>query len=400
MIMDVSGSMKRKDPSGTTLIDGARKAIAQLTDEVPADARIGLRLYGNKYAGDDKTKGCVDTELAVPIGEATTTADRIGQAINKAKPTGFTPIGKALTDAAGDFGSDVERSIVLVSDGEDTCGNPAPCAAAKQLASKGIKVRVDTVGLFLRGNARATKQLQCIAEVTGGAYVAADNTATLADELTTVSSRAIQRQVLDGEDVDGGPALVSATPIEVGTTYVDDLVKGEAKWYSFEVKDGQRLKLTATDDGTTPYGCCLSYALMNPDGDRIQGDHGYNSNSANTYILQTSESEAEYTEAGTYFVKAELNDRTSDEDYPEMPFQFVVETTGPSAEESASASASPTAETSATPDTAASDADTTKSDEESGNGFLWALVGILTLAVLGLGGAVAVLLRRTRPSKD
>lgn len=397
VIMDVSGSMKRKDRSGTTLIEGARKAIEQLMDEVPGDAQVGLRLYGSKYAGKAKAQGCVDTELAVPIAEASTTADQITRAINSARPTGFTPIGKALTEAADDFDSDVERSIVLVSDGEDTCGNPEPCVAARQLAAQGIKVRVDTVGLFLQGNAKAKRQLECIAKATGGTYVGAEDAKALADELTTVSARAIQRQDLDGEAVEGGPALISATEIELGTTYVDDIVNGEAKWYSYEVEAGQTLRLTSTDDGTTPYGCCIYYSLRNTKGDAVAKDHGYSGDSANTYILETPEY-AVADEPGIYYFKAELDDKTSKEEYAEMPFQFVIEATD----------ASPTESASPTPDDAESDSSASNEPESTApaadedgdsDALLWTLIGLLAVAVVGLGAAVVVLLRRTAAAK-
>lgn len=389
VIMDVSGSMKRKDGTGTTLIDGARKAVKQLMDEVPDDAKVGLRLYGSKYAGKAKAQGCVDTELAVPIADASTTADKITRAIDSAKPTGFTPIGKALTEAANDFDADVERSIVLVSDGEDTCSNPEPCVAARQLASQGIKVRVDTVGLFLQGNAEAKRQLECIAKATGGTYVGAEDAAALADELTTVSARAIQRQDLDGESVDGGPALISATEIELGTTYVDDIVKGEAKWYSFELEEGQTLRATATDDGTTPYGCCIYYALLDSEGEAVAKEHGYARDSANTYILKTPEHIVR--EAGTYYFRAELNDTTGDEEYAEMPFQFVIEAAA--AEPSESASPSPGEADSET--AAAKESSSSTNEDGDSDALLWTLIGLLTLAVAGLGAGVVVLLRRT-----
>ena len=223
VIMDVSGSMERT--------------------EIPAQAQVGLRLYGSTYAGDDKAVGCRDTRLVVPIGDFSGTGPRVVDAIRKARPTGFTPIGHALTEAAGDFGPEGQRAIVMVSDGEDTCGRPSPCEAAKELERSGIDVRVDTVGLFLQDNAKARQQLQCVADVTGGTYVSAVDTATLVEQLSDLSTRAIEGFVAAGEKIDGGPAQIQATPIQPGTAYVDDIVNGEARWYSFDAVSYTHLTL-------------------------------------------------------------------------------------------------------------------------------------------------------------
>lgn len=249
VIMDVSGSMAREDATGTTLIAGARAAVRQLVAEAPPETPVGLRLYGHTYPGNDEERGCRDTESVVPIGPLTTTGNRITRAIERAKPTGFTPIGYSLQQAAKDFPPEGERTIVLVSDGEDTCGQPAPCQVARSLARQGIAVRVDTVGLFLQGNRNAREQLQCVAKATGGRYYPADNADALADRLSTASQRALERFQATGGEIDGGPAATQATVIDVGQDYVDDVRPGEARWYSVEAGTGQSVARCHRDRG-------------------------------------------------------------------------------------------------------------------------------------------------------
>lgn len=396
LIMDVSGSMERKDASGTSLIQGARDAVRDFVAEVPADTEIGLRFYGSDYAGDARARGCKDTRLAVPIGPASETGSKITTAVDGVRPTGFTPIGYSLTQAAGDFSAEGARSIILVSDGEDTCGNPAPCKAAKELAKSGIELRVDTVGLFLQDNPAARKQLECIADATGGTYVPADDAAALGDQLSAVSSRAIARFQAAGEAVDGGPSLTEAVPIEAGTTYVDDVLNGEARWYSLDVQEGQQVTVTATDDGSVDYGCCVNYAFLRPDGTSRMKDHGYNeSGTANTYIL-----DGETFASGTHYFRVTLDDTTRGDEYDgPLSYEFTVEVTDPAGAETetASPSASPTAAaTEATDETAAAAAETGDADDSGGGvpALLWVLVGVLVLAVLGLGGMVLVLMRK------
>ena len=402
VIMDVSGSMERTDASGTTLINGAREAVREFVDVVPPETEIGLRLYGSDYAGDDEAAGCRDTRLAVPIGPAEGSGAAISAAIDGARPTGFTPIGFSLTEAADDFAAEGERGIVLVSDGEDTCGSPAPCAAAKKLARSGINVRVDTVGLFLQDNPAARKQLECIAEVTGGTYVPADDTRALSQQLTAVAGRAVARFQAGGEEIDGGAAQTQATPIEPGVSYVDDILNGEARWYSFDLAEGQSVSITSTDDGTADYGCCLRYEIHDASSRRA-ADSGYNqSGTANTYVLDAeaigSPSEGD---TATFYYAVVLDDTTSTEEYGAMEFEFTAEVSGEAVEtptESPTESITPTSSESASPSespSTAPPADATSADSSSGvPAFLWVLLGVLVLAVLGLGVMVIALLRK------
>lgn len=403
VIMDVSGSMERKDPSGTTLMQGAREAVREFVGEVPAETEIGLRLYGSEYAGDAEAQGCRDTRLAVPIAPASQSGSEITAAIDAAKPTGFTPIGYSLTEAAKDFSVEGERGIVLVSDGEDTCGSPAPCAAAKKLAKDGINVRVDTVGLFLQDNPAARKQLECIADVTGGTYVPADDTAALSQQLTAVAGRAVARFQATGEEIDGGAAQTQATVIEPGVSYVDDILDGEARWYSLELSAGQQVTVTGTDDGSVDYGCCIFWKLLASDGGQIDSANGYNpSGTASTYVVGSG-SENGLADTGTYYVSVTLDDGTQPGEYGALPYEFTVEVTDPVATETPTATPSetPTATPSETPTSTSTPMSTptesdasTDSTESSIPGYLWALIGLLGVAVVALGAMVLVLMRR------
>ncbi|WP_369145297.1 hypothetical protein [Streptomyces sp. R44] len=102
----------------------------------------GLRVYGA-----DRTSGCTDTRLAKPVAPL----DRAGlkAAVAALTPKGDTPIGLSLRKAAEDLpapppGAITIRTILLISDGEDTCGTPQPCEVAAELAHQGIGLRIDT----------------------------------------------------------------------------------------------------------------------------------------------------------------------------------------------------------------------------------------------------------------
>ena len=87
-------------------------------------------------------------------------------AIERVQARGWTPVGSSLRAAEQDLPASGERTVVLVSDGIDSCAPPDPCDVARELARRGTHLTVHTIGFQIDGQARA--QLQCIAEATGG----------------------------------------------------------------------------------------------------------------------------------------------------------------------------------------------------------------------------------------
>ena len=84
--------MKADDGSGRPKIAAAKEALNTLVDELPDDAKVGLRVYGSQVSGTGKAAGCADTKLVSPVAPL----DRTGlkASINAITPRGFTPIGR------------------------------------------------------------------------------------------------------------------------------------------------------------------------------------------------------------------------------------------------------------------------------------------------------------------
>ena len=82
-----------------------------------------------------------------------------------------------------------ERSIVLVSDGIDTCAPPPPCEVAAELSDEGVGLAVRVVGF--RADEATRAELECIAGATGGTYRQADDAAALTESLQFLAQRAI-----------------------------------------------------------------------------------------------------------------------------------------------------------------------------------------------------------------
>jgi Ca-activated chloride channel family protein len=131
-VLDGSGSMATADAPGPR-IDAAKKAIAQVVGALPPTARIGVMVYGTSTGSADSEKalGCADIKTLVPLGP--NRRGRMAQALVGVTARGYTPIGRALRAAAAGLPAAAAASIVLVSDGIDTCAPPPPCSVAADL---------------------------------------------------------------------------------------------------------------------------------------------------------------------------------------------------------------------------------------------------------------------------
>ena len=241
LIMDSSGSMRADDGTGRPKIAAAKEALNAMVDALAADAQVGLRVYGHRIPNTDKARGCKDTELIVPVG----TLDRaeMKSRIASFDAKGFTPIGLSLKEGARDLPATGKRTIVLVSDGIDTCAPPPPCKVAKEISRQGVDLRIDTVGFQVDPRARA--ELQCIARVAKGSYVDANSAEELARELQVISSRALRRYQTSGAAV-AGTADPRAAPVVSSGQYVDSLAEGETLHYAVELQPGQAVSASAT----------------------------------------------------------------------------------------------------------------------------------------------------------
>lgn len=203
LIMDLSGSMLADDAGGTRL-DAAKRASTELIDSLPDTAQLGMMVYGQRESSDEsnRERGCQDIEVLSPVQKVDKEALKSKIAGLQAK--GYTPIGNALRKAAEELGPDGERSIILVSDGIDTCAPPPVCEVAKELAGQGVGLTIHTVGFKVDEEARA--ELECVAQVSGGQSMTADDATQLADHMKFLTQRSVQ-----GYETTGTPFEFSET---------------------------------------------------------------------------------------------------------------------------------------------------------------------------------------------
>ncbi|MEV7716306.1 VWA domain-containing protein [Streptomyces sp. NPDC088184] len=241
LVLDVSGSMRTRDIDGQSRMTAAKQAFNEVLDAVPEQVELGIRTLGADYPGNDRKVGCRDTKQLYPVGPLDRTEAKT--AVATLAPTGWTPIGPALLGAADDLkGGDSTRRIVLISDGEDTCGPLDPCEVARDIAARGIHLVIDTLGLV--PNAKIREQLTCIAEATGGTYTAVQHTDELSGRVKQLVDRAAE-PVVTPVATEGADACSDAPQLKPGL-YTDREKFGQHRWYRVDVLPGQELRASVS----------------------------------------------------------------------------------------------------------------------------------------------------------
>ena len=212
-ILDSSGSMRQPLGKGTR-ISTARQVMRDVVAKLPADFTVGVRVYGHRLASTHKGT-CTDTELVVPMGRANQAA--ILKQIDTLQPRGETPLVYSVLQGAGDLKGSGGGNLVLVTDGEESCGGDLDAAKA-ELKKLGIDLTLNIVGFTLAG-AQARAPLAGLAASTGGAYLSAQDGPSLARAIVAAATDRFPYKVLGakGETVAAGDAGDAGAELPAGT---------------------------------------------------------------------------------------------------------------------------------------------------------------------------------------
>lgn len=251
LVLDASGSMAESDVGGGNRMDAAKKAANGMLEDLDDDVELGLIAYGSEISDDDPDnyeRGCQDIRVLRSVGPLD--RDATSQEIDALEATGYTPIGNSLKKAAEELGDEGPRSIVLVSDGIDTCAPPEVCDVAEDLGADGVDLAVHTVGFKVNDDAQS--ELECIAEATGGTYSSADNSDELGSTLSALAQRVGQAyeaggtEITLGEDRDSGKYLGEGNYQTQMSGPTVTSKEGTPGWFKLNIPEGYRAHVSAT----------------------------------------------------------------------------------------------------------------------------------------------------------
>lgn len=159
-VLALSGNFEPK-------IDIAQRSLIELRSALPDSIDTGLLSYPGSRARFECSEGQVEVELGAG------SEGSFRNAVTGLDPSGDTPTAEALT-----YVSDLIRrengpvTVVLISDGMSSCGDP--CEAADDL-DRDTDWDLVVIGFDLGD----TRELECMADVTGGTYINVDDGAAL-----------------------------------------------------------------------------------------------------------------------------------------------------------------------------------------------------------------------------
>ena len=168
LILDASGSMLQRI-HGKRRIAIAREVLTKAIKQIiPPKTPIALRVFGHKQSGSCRT------DLAMRLQPLNPTKTlRILSKI-RAKNRAKTPIAESLAKVASDLAkSHGTRVVILVTDGEETCGGD-PAKEIAHLKAQGFEVRINIVGFAIDDEALKA-QFRRWAKLGNGAYFEAND---------------------------------------------------------------------------------------------------------------------------------------------------------------------------------------------------------------------------------
>jgi len=138
-------------------LEQAKKGVTNVVRSLPNDVDVGMTVL----------RRCPNAESLGFFSPAE--RGRLLASVNALQPTQGTPLAQGLRGAGQMVdGVDAEGVIVVISDGEDSCGGD-PCAAARQLKMQKPKLTINVVDII--GNGAGA----CMAAATGGKIISPDS---------------------------------------------------------------------------------------------------------------------------------------------------------------------------------------------------------------------------------
>ncbi len=178
LVFDASGSMTSSAPGSlgfASRLQSVKTALSNVLPKIVPYRNLGLIVYG------PGPFSCSNIDLR--LSPQRNSAERIMSDINRTVPAGRTPLTEAVRQAAEVL--DYRRRsavIVLLTDGEETCGG-APCEMARSLAQYGADLTIHVISYAPSNPADHATGSRCLTTATNGLFVTVGTTYELVDAL-------------------------------------------------------------------------------------------------------------------------------------------------------------------------------------------------------------------------
>ncbi|MCD6135607.1 VWA domain-containing protein [Candidatus Bipolaricaulota bacterium] len=184
-ILDASNSMNKPLDNGSRL-DSAKAALIDLWQTLPEGTNVGLYLFGHRVGKQDREASCQDIEPLFSIRPFdAATREAMISAVNGVQAKGLTPLADVLVQASQALSlAPGDHTIILVSDGEETCGGD-PLTVAQMLVTMDPPIVLHIIGLDVDPAVR--ESLTGMAEATGGSYYHVSQARDLLSALTAAT---------------------------------------------------------------------------------------------------------------------------------------------------------------------------------------------------------------------
>ena len=187
IILDCSRSMLDSVEGGRK-IDVAKSTLVSVLSQIPENVAVGFRAFSFSPPRGTVEESCRDSALLFPIQVGNRNA--VVTKVMSLEAMGATPIGYSLQEAAKDFtpAGGVEKVIILISDGAETCGLD-PVGVVQGLRAQGIQIQILTIGFDV--DQEAATQLRALSEAAGGQYYSAGTAIELQQSVSEAAQAAV-----------------------------------------------------------------------------------------------------------------------------------------------------------------------------------------------------------------
>jgi len=185
LVFDASGSMAGTDRLGVstaipvTRIDKVRTALAKVLPAATRFRRVGLITYG-----PGPYQQC---NVQLNFAPRANAAAAVMHEVNSLVPAGKTPLTAAVDQAAEVLKfREKPGVIVVVTDGEETCGGE-PCDLGKTLHAEAMQLTVHVIGYRVKDfswmGEQTIGEVKCLADQNNGLYITAESEQDLVEAL-------------------------------------------------------------------------------------------------------------------------------------------------------------------------------------------------------------------------